>query len=584
MTPTSRTIVHYALALIAVIVTAAILALALVTLYGRDEQALHERAESLHLRSLAQSVAVEREVAAARLQVASGNAGNLAAHWFAARRHLAELHAMHARYPDLLRDGVLSRARSQLADLESLPASDPALPARIDDLMLGLAQLSRLHSADAQATLDSIDAYHRRYQRAAWFATIPVMAIAALIVWHILRLMRATLTRQAQIEDALRASRERAHQLQKLEALSQLVGGVAHDFNNLLTAVTGNAQLLLLDSATPESVRRGLQQIDTAAQRAIDLTRQLRAFGRQHEGAPRDIDAAARLQKRRDSFAHIVGPQRVFDVDLQAPLPRVRIDPAQLDGAVAALLDNARAATAEGGRVTLRAEAFRSTAGRELHDMLGDGDFVRLIVEDDGVGMDEDTMSRAAEPFFSTREQGDGRGLGLSMVQGVVQAAGGYLHLDSRPGRGTRVEIYLPALAHAAVGQTASVGGSETVLVVDDEPAICELLHQGLGGLGYRVLTAAGAEQALEVCSARGAELEALVTDIVMPGDSGLELARKAQDRLPSLAIVLMSGFAERVFDANDVVEPRYPLIDKPFTIDEVARVLRQELDARTAA
>ena len=372
--------------------------------------------------------------------------------------------------------------------------------------------------------------------------------------------------------DELQAAQAALRQSQKLESMGQLTGGVAHDFNNLLTPIVGALDLLQrrgLDDPRLERLLDGAQQ---SAERARVLVQRLLAFARRQPLKPVPVDLAQLISGMRELLASTVGPRVTVKVDIEPDLPCVLADPNQLEMAILNLGVNARDAMPGGGTLKVAAtHCQQSDCGT------GDGDCVRLCISDTGEGMDEETRSRAVEPFFSTKGVGRGTGLGLSMVHGLAAQQGGRLEIDSAPGEGTRILLFLPPTPApaAAVAMTPERrgGGAGHILLVDDEPLVRAATADMLVDLGYRVIEAESAEAALLLLDA-GTRVDALVTDHLMPGMSGTELAHMAAARKPPLPALIISGFAEREGVAHDL-----PSLAKPFRRDDLAGALADLTD-----
>jgi signal transduction histidine kinase/CheY-like chemotaxis protein len=374
------------------------------------------------------------------------------------------------------------------------------------------------------------------------------------------------LRREAQLVEAQEALR----QAQKMEAMGQLTGGVAHDFNNLLTPIVGTLDLLQhkqLGGAREQRLIAGAAQ---SAERARTLVQRLLAFARRQPLQLIPVDMAQLVAGMSDLVASTTGPQIAVQVDIAPGLPSADADPNQLEMALLNLAVNARDAMPEGG--TLRITASRRDVGTDGEP----GDYICLSVADTGSGMDAATLARAVEPFFSTKGVGKGTGLGLSMVHGLASQLGGALDIQSVPGQGTRVALFLPVSGSAppvAAAGPACAGPTKRsgrVLLVDDEELVRHSTADMLGDLGYAVIEAASAEEAVRLVEADTA-FDLLVTDHLMPGMSGTDLARLVQARRPGVAILLVSGYAEA-----EGVEPSMPRLTKPFRKQELAQMLAQ--------
>ena len=367
-----------------------------------------------------------------------------------------------------------------------------------------------------------------------------------------------TLEREAEAE---------RRQGQRLEALGQLAGGVAHDFNNLLAAIRGYADFVREALAPGTQARSDMDELLRAVDRAGSLTRQLLVFTRRQPVARARIDPAVVIDGAAGLLRHLLGEQVELRADLPPGLGHVLADPAQLEQAVVNLALNARDAMPDGGVLEVGVERL--------------GDLLRLRVRDTGAGMDEATLARIYEPFFTTKGPGRGTGLGLSMVYGFVRAAGGAIRVTSAPGKGTSFVIDLPAVPAAMAAPAdplvqVPIGGTEAVLLVEDEPTTRDVARRYLEGLGYLVRTAGSAREALEML-ASGPTPDLLLADVRMPGMQGPELVRVARATWPGLRAALMSGFAD-AFDAGDAAIAA-AVLEKPFTRESLAGAVRAALE-----
>jgi len=370
------------------------------------------------------------------------------------------------------------------------------------------------------------------------------------------------ITERRQAEEALRQS-------QKLEAMGQLTGGVAHDFNNLLTPIIGGLDMLQRHQVGNERERRLVDGALESAERAKTLVQRLLAFARRQPLQPKAVDIAALVHDMGNLIASTTGPQIKVVVEVADGLPYARADHNQLEMALLNLSVNARDAMPDGG--TLRITVSCETLGPLHPARLPPADYVRLSVADTGVGMDHDVIARAVEPFFSTKGVGKGTGLGLSMVHGLASQLGGALTISSKPGIGTNIDLWLPVTAdqertdERSAGPAALVGGEGIVLLVDDEDLVRASTAHMLVELGYRVVEAASAEEALGLVDG-GSAFDLLVTDHLMPGTTGADLARAVKSRRGVLPVLIISGYADA-----DGIAPDLPRLTKPFRQDELA-------------
>ena len=372
-------------------------------------------------------------------------------------------------------------------------------------------------------------------------------------------------------EQALRRSEEQLRQAQKMEAVGRLAGGIAHDFNNLLTVITSYGDLLLEDLAPDDSRRDDVDQIRKAAEGAAALTRQLLAFSRQQVLEPKVVDLRAILAGTEKLLRRLIGADVHLAMPLAPDLGAVKADPGQLEQIIINLAVNARDAMPGGGRLTIEAANMVVEARP--------GRYVMLAVSDTGIGMDEQTKARVFEPFFTTKETGKGTGLGLATVYGIVKQAGGFITVDSEPGRGTTFKVYLPrvdepvapAIARPAPAEPRR--GTETVLVAEDAPSVRLVTRQVLERYGYTVLEAPTGDIALRLAAKHHGPIHLLLTDVVMPGLSGRQLAGQLSLLRSEMKVLYVSGYA-------DTVEPGAAYLQKPFAPEALARRVRDVLDA----
>jgi signal transduction histidine kinase len=363
------------------------------------------------------------------------------------------------------------------------------------------------------------------------------------------------------------------HEMQKLESLGQLTGGVAHDFNNLLMIILGN--LALLRKRAGEDPRM-LALIDGAmqgAERGATLTRRMLAFARRQELRPESVSVPSLVSGMKQMLTRTLGPTVQISTDLRADLPLVRVDPNQLELALLNLAVNSRDAMPDGGRLSIAARAV--TAEAQPPQKLPPGDYVCLSVTDTGTGMDEGTLARAAEPFFTTKGVGKGTGLGLSMVHGLAAQSGGLMQISSTPGRGTTVELWLPICERAAAVEAPAEDPGERslrrcrVLVVDDDPLVIASSTAMLEDLGHVVIEASSGARALDVLRL-GATVDLVITDQAMPGMTGLELARRIMQLRPGLPVIIATGYAE--LPAEDGL--KLPRLSKPYRQEDLSAAI----------
>ena len=392
------------------------------------------------------------------------------------------------------------------------------------------------------------------------------------------------MTKRAQAEGVLREA-------QKMQAIGQLTGGIAHDFNNLLTVILGNLEFLRARQDCDEPAKLRIERATWAAQRGATLTSQLLAFARKQPLAPSPIDLGATMPDLVPLLRRTLGEHIDVRYVETAGLWPALADPAQLESAVLNLALNARDAMPGGGRLTIEmANKVLDEDYARGHAEVTPGDYTMLAVSDTGHGMTPEVAARVFEPFFTTKPDGKGTGLGLAMVFGFVKQSGGHAKIYSEPGQGTTVRLYLPR----AIGGVAAIRppsepvelprGTATVLVVEDEPAVREIAVAILADLGYRVFEAADGEQGLQVFGAHAAEVDLLLTDVVLPGPvRGRELAERIQAIRPAVRVLFMSGYTENSIVHHGRLDDGVQLIGKPFKRDYLARKVQAVLGTAPA-
>jgi signal transduction histidine kinase/ActR/RegA family two-component response regulator len=398
-------------------------------------------------------------------------------------------------------------------------------------------------------------------------------------------------------EDALRAHAQREHaeeqlrQAQKMEAVGQLAGGIAHDFNNLLTVINGFGDLLYTSLDQQDSNRALVEEILKAGDRAASLTSQMLAFSRRQVLQPKVLDLNDAVSDMDRMLRRVISEDIELRMSLAPDLGRVKADPGQLSQVILNLATNARDAMPTGGVLTLETAnvEFDSTFV-DGNAMVRSGAYVMLAVSDTGSGMDAATQARIFEPFFTTKEQGKGTGMGLATVYGIVKQSEGDVLVYSEPGLGTTFKVYLRRylrdgeLADSTPVKSQAPRGSETVLVVEDEPGVRLLAETLLESVGYRVLTASCADQALEVADQHDGSIDLLLTDVVMPGMSGRELSEQLYHLRPDVKVLYMSGYTPDVAVRHGVLESTTAYLQKPFTPTTLAERVRQVLDVEVVA
>ena len=414
--------------------------------------------------------------------------------------------------------------------------------------------------------------------------------------WRTLESRASTIMKGGQVEKLVIVNRdvtERKHleeqfrQSQKMEAVGRLSGGVAHDFNNLLGVIIGYGEIVQEGTAQESPLRTCIDEILKAGHRAAGLTRQLLAFSRQQVMDPRVLDLNVVVKDMEKMLKRLIGEDIQLKTALDSSLMRIKADQGQIEQVIMNLAVNARDAMRSGGELKLVTSNFHMDeefVRRYPYPVLV-GDYVLFTVSDNGVGMDATTRARVFEPFFTTKEKGKGTGLGLSMVYGVVKQSGGYIEVHSEPGAGATFTIYLPKVEVAIdpqkqqVDLPASMLGTETLLLVEDETSLRKLSRHLLELCGYVVLEAEDGAQALKISQEHHGTIDLLLTDVVMPGMSGRALADQLALRRPQTRVVYMSGYTGQTVGEHGVLAEGSFFLPKPFTREALARKIREALD-----
>ncbi|WP_285690084.1 ATP-binding protein [Actinoplanes sp. NBRC 103695] len=370
---------------------------------------------------------------------------------------------------------------------------------------------------------------------------------------------------------------------ERLDSLGRLAGGIAHDFNNLLGVILNYASFVVEEATSPQpdlaAIADDARQVVRAGERGKDLTTKLLAFARREVVRPRVVDFNEVITGLEATLHEVIGDRITLTVRPGPGVPPVTCDPGQIEQMVTKLAANARDAMPDGGELVIDTAYQRISEG---HPELDPGDYVRLRVGDSGTGMPPEVAERAFEPFYSTRPERTG--LGLATVYGVAGQAGGIVTLTSEPGVGTTVTVLLPVGSSEQADPLTSAppttnGHGETLLVVDDEAGLRDVAGRILAGAGYRVLSADGGRQALELAALHEGDIDLLVSDVVMPGMLGNELAERLTDIRPGTRVLFMSGYAQPVLASQGTLDPGVALLEKPFTAGDLLSAVRKRLD-----
>jgi len=394
------------------------------------------------------------------------------------------------------------------------------------------------------------------------------------------------ITERKGAEEKLRQTEEQLRQSQKMEAMGRLAGGIAHDFNNLLTIIRGYSQLFLHDLKKGDPMEKGIEQIEKATHRAADLIRQLLAFSRRQVMEMRPLDLNNLLSDLEKMLRRIIGEDIVLANLLAEDLGRIKADPGQIEQVLINLVVNARDAMPSGGKITIETAhvVLDEEHARDQTD-LPSGPYVELSISDTGIGMAPEVRDRIFEPFFTTKEKGKGTGLGLSTVYGIVKQSGGDICVFSEPGKGTTFKIYLPIANEPLKERKGKVveekmpRGKETILIVEDFEEVRELAVEVLERQGYKLLKAGNGNETLQICKGYKDQIHLMVTDVVMPGMSGRELADRIKSFHPGMKILYTSGYADDTVVRYGVPMEGVNYLQKPFTMEGLARKVREVLD-----
>jgi PAS domain S-box-containing protein len=384
---------------------------------------------------------------------------------------------------------------------------------------------------------------------------------------------------------ARRVLEDQFRQAQKMEAVGRLAGGIAHDFNNLLMVICGYTEVMLSQLALGDPLHPKAEAIQQASDRASTLTRQLLAFSRKQLLELKVIDVNAIVADMERLLRPLIGEDIELSTQLEPAVGCTRADAGQLEQVIMNLVVNAKDAVPNGGKICIRTASVNLDDSQHPENpVIKNGPYVMISVSDNGQGMDRETQARIFEPFFTTKEKGKGTGLGLSTVYGIIKQSGGYVFVQSEPGRGTVFTIYFPRVDEPSEARgdnpvsLASVGGSEIILLVEDEESVRQLVRETLEARGYQVLQAGDGNAALAVASSHEGSIHLVITDVVMPGLSGHELVEQLLPTRPGIKVLYLSGYAQDAFATRSAAEAQKAFLQKPFTLQSLARKVREVL------
>jgi PAS domain S-box-containing protein len=404
---------------------------------------------------------------------------------------------------------------------------------------------------------------------------------------HFLLAILRDVSARKRAEDVLKETEAQLRLSQKMEAIGRLAGGVAHDFNNLLGAIIGYSDVILQELTPGDPLCRDVDEISRAAKRAAELTKQLLAFSRKQVLLPKVLNLNEVIRSAENMLRRLVGEDVRLTVRLADELGNVRADPGQIEQVLLNLVINARDALPDGGNLIVETANFEMSGAGPPNAVTTTRDAVRLSVSDDGCGMDNDTLARIYEPFYTTKEKGRGTGLGLSLVYGIVEQSGGAIRVRSAVGEGTTFDVTFPRVYEAVSDSVPASpfglqpSGTETVLVVEDEEMLRVLISRMLRLCGYKILTAADGGEALALCERNRGKIHLLLTDIVMPHVNGHQLAERLAVTDPEMKVLFMSGYTGDAIVQQGALKWDVDVIQKPFTANALSAKVRKILDAQ---
>ena len=394
-------------------------------------------------------------------------------------------------------------------------------------------------------------------------------------------------TERTQADEHRARLESQLHQAQKVETVGRLAGGVAHDFNNLLTGILGHVALAQMDLAPDDPIQGTLSEVHAAADRAADLTRQLLAFSRKQLIAPKVVDLNALIRKMYVMLKRIIGEDVAVRVMYADRLGLTRVDPGQVEQVIVNLAVNARDAMPKGGTLTIETSNVHvAQSHSEERPDLEPGNYIKISVSDNGEGMDANTLQNVFEPFFTTKAVGKGTGLGLSTVFGIVKQHGGHIEVNSERGIGTSFSVYFQVVDAVAAPRPTEpelpklYGGNETVLVVEDEPVVRNIAVKILNRHGYTVFSAKNGLMALRLIQDEHPAIDVLLTDVIMPGMNGRELAEKVRPAYPDVKVIFTSGYTREIIGSQGILAEGTDFIAKPYTPAALAKKIREVLDS----
>lgn len=606
--PSTPTVLRYVFAILAIISIS--VAIVLVSLYTAQQRELksRDRIQFLHLDAVEQASELAREARTLRQRVlddvtsnvpgSSGMAGiqsvqiGYSGILQSMQSRLRQITLLEKQNDDEIFSSTLNRLVGRFEKIDRALRFSPLTPGvltSIDVFSSTIEQYDRLHQIAADREL--IDLAGRQQERPFFLGfLLACLSVGGLAAGYLVLSLRTSLNRQQVTETALAESQERLLHIQKMDALGRLVGGVAHDFNNWLTVILGHAGLLRDKANGDERLKTGLREIEQASLQAASLTKQLLEFSRRQEIKPRVFDLNELIQGMEEVLQRILGTGIELTTNYADDLVSIELDPDQVQLVILNLVNNARDAMPDGGLLSVTTERIVvSPTDSKAHEV-PDGEYLRLTISDTGTGMDDDTRERVFEPLFTTKDKGQGTGLGLSTVHGIVTAADGHIFVESREGAGSKFIIYFSRAEQCKAddseipARTSPQEGIECILVVEDNEQVRRFVETGLEALGYRVLTASGGAGGLELCRTETGRIDVILSDVVMPATSGPTFMASALKLRADAVAIYMSAYSmdEVLPFRRNRAAPDIPLISKPFEIEALSRLIRERLDTNT--
>ncbi|MDJ0653959.1 MAG: ATP-binding protein [Xanthomonadales bacterium] len=494
---------------------------------------------------------------------------------------------LQEQYSDPVFSGSVARLQTHYSHLRQVygaatPKPD-SMASELRSIETSMLQLEKLHLI---VTEERVLAQATRREQRSIFVLLMSVTLGLTCFFLVIRIfknLRAARDDQLERDKELDDARRRLHVSEKLNALGLLVGGVAHDFNNLLTVIIGRS-LSLLNRTSDSAQKKGLGEIQRAGEQAARLTQQLLVFSSQAPEDPQTVDTAHRLEQMKPILRQMVTANHTLRVEASDNTPFIDIDPGKLEQIIFNLVSNAVEAVGDRGDISVATGQAALATEQAVQLGVAPGTYCCITVADNGVGMNRDLQKRIFDPFFSTNSRGKGTGLGLSTVHGIVAACRGGIDLQSAPGEGSRFQVYLPASGKQSEGtltrpEESARGGDETILLIEDEDQIREMMLQELRDLGYTVLAAADGDQAIEIAAQQTGRINLILSDVILPGLNGPDAVEQIMQDQTGAAVIYVSGYTDDVVLKTGIPESGVTFVRKPFRPNDIAGLIRRMLD-----